>query len=193
MLEVNNPSTVYIRFLTNDNIRFFSLDNVESKDRYYFRYLNGRTPRIKFNIPDPGKYTGNVPFEVVKIVPIEIPNRMPQLPPANRDRWKPVQLVYNNNIGQTPIRIFTETGIIEYNDRFLSFIKPIQIFLIEHEKGHMFYTSEEDCDLFALVNFLRMGYNQSTALFALTHVLHRSRENIERFKNLFDHIQKIRA
>lgn len=160
---------------------------------YYFRYLDGKTPRIKFNIPDAGRYTGNVPFEVVKVASIEIPKRFPVLPKPDRDRWKPIKMKYNPKMNTTtPIRIFTDTGVVEYNDRFVSFIQPVQKFLIEHEKGHFFYSDEQNCDLYALVNFLRMGYNQSTAFYSLKNILSRTNENLQRLKAIFSNIQKIR-
>lgn len=175
--------------------RLFLLDSITAMEGYYFRYLDGKTPRIKFNVPDPGHYETNVPIEVVKVVSIEVPDKYPELPPANRDRLKPVKKVYNpemDNITTTPIRIYTEPGIIEYGNRFLSFIKPIQLFLEFHEEGHFFYTQEENCDMYALINFIRKGYNQSTAYYALSHILSRSKGNIERLKTLLNNIQKLR-
>jgi hypothetical protein len=166
-----------------------------SEEDYYFRYLDGKTPRIKFNIPDAGIYETNVPIEIVKIVPIEIPDHGAVLPPADRDRWKDCKMIYNpemDKITSTPIRIFTEPGIIEYGPRFKSFIKPIQKFLIFHEWGHLFYSGEEDCDFYALVNFVRAGYNQSTGLYSLSHILKRSPGKITRLKSLLNNIQKIK-
>lgn len=190
-VRVSKPVTIYIRFRSSIP-RVFVLKD-ENGHVYYWRYLDGKIPRIKFNVPDAGLYTGNANFDIIKTNAIEIPKTFPKLPPANRDRWKPIKMVFNPDlINTTPIRIFTKEGIIEYGPDFENFIKPIQVFLTWHEKGHMFYTDEQDCDLYALVNFLRLGYNQSTAYFALTHVLRRSQENIERFKSLFNNIQKIR-
>jgi hypothetical protein len=190
-LNVNNPTTFYIRFTAEMPKLFLLLDR--NSEVYYFRYLDGKTPRIKFNVPDKGAYISNVPFEVVRTCGIEIPKTFPRLPDANRDRWKPIKLVYNPEMKTTtPVRIFTDSGVVEYGPRFMSFIKPVQTFLIEHEKGHFFYSNEEDCDLYALVNFLRMGYNQSTAYYTLRNVLSRTDENIKRLKIIFSNIQKIR-
>jgi hypothetical protein len=173
----------------------FVLSSITANEDYYFRYLDGKTPRIKFNVPDPGTYNSNVPVEVVKVAPIEIPDKMPTLPPANRDRWQECKKVYNPEMDSTtttPIRIYSNMGIIEYGDRFLSFIKPIQIFLEFHERGHQFYVEEENCDMFALVNFINSGYNQTTAYYALDNILSRSPQKIERLKTLFNNIQKMR-
>jgi hypothetical protein len=159
---------------------------------YYFRYLDGKTPRIKFNIPDTGSYTGNVDYDIVKICSIEIPSTFPKLPPADRDRIKSTTVIYNPDLQGTPARIYTDSGVIEVGKRFLELIKPVQRFLLWHEKGHLFYSEEENCDMYALVNFLREGYNQSTGYYALSKVLKVSAQNIDRIKANFKNIQKIR-
>lgn len=194
-LNVSKPSTVYVQF-REVMPRTFVLSSVSANEDYYFRYLDGKTPRIKFNVPDPGLYVTNVPVDVVKISPIEIPKSIPKLPPANRDRWQKVKEIHNpsmDNETSTPIRIYSKLGIIEYGDRFLKYITPIQIFLKLHEYGHMFYVEEDSCDMYALVNFIQMGYNQSTAYYALKHILSRSPQKIERLKALFNNIQKMRT
>lgn len=194
-LEINKPSTVYVRF-PQELPRLFLIDSVtnEGVDGYYFRYLD-KTPRIKFNIPDSGTYITNVPVEVVKVVSIEIPDHTPELPPPDRDRFKPITEWYNPDMDKqtsTPIRIYTEPGIIEYGNRFRNYIMPIQKFLFLHETGHFFYSGEEECDFYALVNFVRLGYNQSTAYYALTNILKRTPANVERVKTILNNIQKVR-
>lgn len=194
MLVVNKPSTVYAQFDAGAEPHTFKVFDENGK-LYYFRYLNGKTPRIKFNIPDQGKYTTNAPIQIVKIAPIEIPDCFPELPPAVRDRWQPVTMLYNpdlDRITTTPIRIYSQTGVIEYGNKFLSYPKPIQEFLVAHEKGHMFYLREEDCDMFALLDFVRKGYSQSQAYYTLSHILMRTPANVERLKTLFNNIQKLR-
>lgn len=194
-MDVNKPSTIYVTFPPLGAPRTFNVYDANGK-LYYFRYLDGKTYRIKFNIPDPGHYTANVPINIVKIVDVEIPDKYPTLPPAVRDRWKDTTLVYNPDMDSqtsTPIRIYTATGVIEYGDKFLTYPKPIQVFLIEHEKGHFFYVDEEACDMFGLLNFVRKGYSQSQAYYAMLHILNRSRENVSRIYALFNNIQKLRS
>lgn len=185
LLNVNNPSTVYIQF--SGCPRYFCV--YDEKGRiYYFRFMDGKTPRIKFNIPDPGKYTGDRQFMITRIVDIELPASYPELPPAERDRWKDVTFVYNPELKGTPARIFTETGVIEHSPQWYSYPPPIRLFLDLHEMGHMLYKTEMYCDLYALVNFLRMGYNRSTAYYAMDKILSRSQENIDRIKFLLTQI-----
>lgn len=187
-INVSKPCTIYIHF-KNESPRIFNLYD-SAGDKYFFRYLDGKTPRIKFNVPDIGSYTGNN-FDILKVVPIEIPNTLPRLPAANRDRWKKTTLKFNPHLQDTPCRIFTESGIIEISHYFYSLPKPIRLFLLLHEKGHFFYTSEFDCDLYALVNYLRMGYNRNMAFYSLASILKRSNSETNRIKMLLKHINTI--
>lgn len=185
-LKINKPSTLRISFLGNPP-RYFCL--YDQKGRiYYFRYLDGRTPSIKFNVPDIGTYTGNHEFTVSKISNIETPSEYPTLPGAERNRWKEPTLVYNPDLKGTPARVFTDTGVIEHSPDYYSYPPPIRLFLDLHETGHFLYKTEEYCDLWALINFLRMGYNRSTAYYTLDKILSRSQDNMDRLKYLLTQI-----
>lgn len=186
-LNINNPSTVFIQFVGNPPKYFCLYD--EKKRVYYFRYLDGKTPRIKFNIPDAGMYESDKPFQVVKIVSIEHPDSYPDLPPAERNRWKEPTFVYNPNLIGTPARIYTDTGVIEHSPDYYKYPPPIRLCLDLHEMGHFLYSTEEYCDLFALVNFLRMGYNRSTMYYTLSTILSRSSQNLDRLKYLLTQIK----
>lgn len=187
MINITAPSTVFVKFLS-EVPRLFIFGK-EDGSVEFFRYLYGNVPRIKFNIPNVGKYLANVPIEVTKITPIQIPIlSLPVLPPADRDRWVDnPEIVFNPSLDSVA-RNFTDLGRIEIGPKFYKIIKPMQEFIILHEKGHFLYSEEEDADLFALVNFVRMGYNQSTAYYTLENVLKQSRQQVDRLKNMFNKI-----
>jgi hypothetical protein len=193
-ISVNKPSTVYIRFIGANPKKFLLFLKTTTADKennlYYFRYL-GNVPRIKFNIPDKGEYYSPSDFEIVKMVPIETPETYPVLPPSERNRLKPVTYRVEPSLsGGTPARIFTDSGVIEVSPDFFKIPITVRIFLLLHEHAHFFYVTEHYCDMMAMVNFLRMGYNQSTAYYALTDYLKSSPLNIDRMKFLFSQIQK---
>jgi hypothetical protein len=188
MVRVDNRCTVYISF-TGTTPRKFELFNSDN-ELYYFRFLDGKTPRIKFNVLHPGTYTGNVSFDVVKIGPLEIPGTLPTLPPYERERVKDFQIVFNPDLDGTPARIFTEIGLIEKGRKFYDYPKPIRVFFLLHELGHFYYKTEEYADLFALVHYLKMGYNRSMAYYSLSRVLKRSDANMKRLLSLATAIEK---
>lgn len=211
---IDNKCTVYCSF-TGNLPRKFLLWN-SSGELYYKRFLNGKTPRIKFNILHPDNYTSNVPLKVLKITEIELPRQLPDLPLYSRSRVKDVTIEKNFDLDGTPARIHTDKGIIELGQKFFKFSKPIRVFFLLHEVGHFYYginkqdleiarkmdrksgreylrkkmnEGEENCDLFALVHFLKMGFNRSTAMQALKEVLKRTPENLARIQTLLNNIQ----
>lgn len=216
MLNIQQPSTVYIAFDTVPNV--FKLFH-EKYGLYHFRHLEGKYPRIKFNLPHVGNYYSKTPFKVLKVVPIEIPDRLPELPPYERNDIKDFSIVNNFDLSGSPARMFRKEGIIELGQNFYRMPKPIRMFILLHEVGHFFYgltdadyqkaekmgdlagrnylnekraRSEEKCDLFALVNYAQFGYNLSMAFYALSKLLSKSPANVNRLKSLFNNIKKIK-
>lgn len=187
-INVTIPATIYVR-LESPVSRF---DLYNSKGRLeYFRYLGQNITRFKFNVPKPGQYTSNVPVEVIKTTPIEIDKRVLDivLPPAERDRLKNTTIEYNPNLEGTPAANYTDDGIVEVSEEFIYFPAPIKLFILIHEQGHYFYRTEKYCDLYAYVNFLRMGHNRSMAYYALDRVLSRTPENISRLDYMLSTIK----
>jgi hypothetical protein len=193
-MTINKPVTVFIRFIHELPMKFI-LSN-ERGEVVFFRYLDGRTPRIKFNILEPGEYSGNVAFEVLKKEQLQKPFNLPDLPQPERNRRKDFKLVDNFSLIGTPARIYSEgydgnsQPVIELSRSYYDYPKAIQDFILEHEKGHLLYKTEEKADLYALVNCLKKGHNRSMCFYALSHILKKSPANMERLKSLLNNIQK---
>lgn len=188
---IDEPCTLYIKFI-GEIPKCFVFGTADGTV-HFFRYISGMVPRLKFNVPVPGDYEANVPFEIVKILPIEIPAlSLPVLPAADRSRWtNDPEIVFNPSLTETIARNYTDKGVIEVGPRFQQLIPPMKVFIIEHEKGHFFYSDEFNADLFALVNFIRKGYNQSTAYYTLEKYLNKSQQQVDRLREMFDKISSI--
>lgn len=187
-IVTNKPETIYVKF-NGELPKKFELRERNGKI-YFERFLNGQTPRIKFNIPNAGVYTTANNIEIIKRTAIEIPTLDFTLPPFERDRIKNFVIIDNPELHNTPARVFTHEGVIEKGSQFNKYPKPVRVFFLLHEVGHFYYKTEMYCDLFALVNFLQMGYNMSTAMYALTNVLRRTKENRERILFIYNHLFK---
>ncbi len=186
--KIVKPETIYIKFLGELPRRFCIYDN---RGKLYFeRFLDGKTPRIKFNMPNKGFFKSPNNFEVNKRVPIEISKLDFDLPPFERNRIKDFTIIQNKSLTNTPARVYTEEGIIEVAADFNKYPYPMQRFFLLHEVGHFYYEKEEYCDLFALVQFLQMGYNMSTAMYCLTNVLKRNKQNRDRVLYIYNHLFK---
>jgi hypothetical protein len=193
-MQITKPCTVFVRFVHELPLKFVLIN--EQGKVYYFRYLDGKTPRIKFNILDAGYYDSNVPFEVVKKTEIEKPFNLPSLPTPDRERRKDFLVTENFSLVNTPARIFTQgydgksAPVIELSSKFSDYPKAIQDFIFFHEQGHLMYSKEEDADVYALVKCLQKGHNRSMCFYALSHILKKSPANMERLKSLLNNIQK---
>lgn len=215
-MQVSKPSTIYLSFPNGvpNTFKVYS----DQHGLYFFRQLKGLTPRIKFNVCHAGNYKFNVPVKIEKVANIEIPSDLPGLPPYERQDIKDFVIVDNPNIPNgSPARVFVKEGRIERGRTFYNLIKPVRVFVLLHEIGHFFYgitqadidkansmgaaegekylrekrnDSEMKCDLFALIQFLRFGYNRSTAFYSLATVLNKSPDNVRRIKELLNNIQK---
>lgn len=193
-VAVNKPVTIYVKFPVNNLPKYFRVNDNEGK-LYFERFLNGKVPRIKFNVPYPVGINYNIvtPCDIVKIVSIELPDINIDLPPFERNRAKDVKIIDNPQLNGTPARIFTYDGVIELGRKFYTFPKPMRVFFLWHEVAHLYYKTEQYCDLFALVQFLKMGYNMSTAMYCLTNVLKRNKENFKRIVYIYNHLIKNNA
>ena len=60
--------------------------------------------------------------------------------------------------------------------------------ILLHEQGHCMYSSEYSCDLYALKQYLYLGYNASMAYYAMSHILKQSPENVKRIKVMFKNV-----
>lgn len=192
-VKINDPSTIYVKFPSNYLPRKFVVTD-SNNEIYFERYLDGKTPRIKFNIPYPVNAVYNIvtQCEIVKIVPIEIPDISINLPPFERNRVKDLRIIDNPELNGTPARIFTYDGVIELGRKFYTFPKPMRVFFLWHEIGHLYYKTEQYCDLFALVHFLKAGYNMSTAMYCLTNVLRRNKQNWDRILYVYNNLIKVK-
>jgi hypothetical protein len=167
---------------------------LDSKGRViFFRNLKKEGEKFSVNLPREGVYsfTG---AEITKDLPL-VPNSIKfELPAPEREGlFKPFKIVENLNEAEmkgTPARIFPLIGKIEVSAKFKSLPPQIRLFILLHEMGHFFYKTEWKTDTFALYYYLKMGYNSSQALYALTRILHPTQRNFERINKLFKKVQR---
>ncbi len=179
--EIASPSTVTVRFKNDLLPATFTLHD-SAGALFFFRDIPKGRLEIKVNINKPGTFKFNTGLidniEPIKIRPLNI-----VLPPYERNREKPYKVFFNPGLTQTPARHHTATGRIEVGPLFKKQIKPIQRFILLHEQGHFFYQDEHKADLYAAKKFIEEGFNNSTAMYALTKVLKNTPANtIRKFK-----------
>ena len=187
-IKINVPKRLVIGFKTP--ITDFSLfDNIGKL--YFQRDLKNRE-EITLNINDVGVYNTLAPIEYIKEFPRKrfccLINRLPE--PEKHITKKDMYFVYNKELKHSPARIDVKTGEIQYGDFFLTLPKPIQDFIILHEVGHNYYTTETYCDQYALFHYINNYGNPSQAFYALAKVFKYPEYQMERINNIFNNIIK---
>lgn len=183
-ITILNPSTLLIKFF--DPTDYFEIR--DSRGRlYYYRYLPDNTHEIKINIPDVGLYYFDNDCQIDERS-LQIIDSIydVKLPKQERHREKDVTIKHDPNQTNSPAIIYTDLGLIVTGTKFLELSIPMRIFVLLHEKGHFKYATEQYCDLYAFKEFVKMGYNPSTAIYCLVDVLKQSPLKNERVQSLFD-------
>jgi hypothetical protein len=146
---------------------------------------------INFNVVKAGYFS--CPNGYIESKPLKLPEpNFMELYEAERNRGKQFEIVYNNAIGSTPARIFTNLPVakIEVNEVFMAMPPQYKLFILLHEMGHMYYETEEKADLYALKKFLEMGYNASQAYYCLESILKQTPQSISRLKHIISQLKK---
>lgn len=183
VLKNLKPSTLRIKFFEPTD--YFELRDSRGK-LYYYRYLPNGTTDIKINLPDKGIYYFNNDCKI-EDEPLQIIDTIyyVKLPKQERHREKEVTIKHDLNQTGSPAIIYTDLGLIVTGTAFLELPVPMRIFVLLHEKGHLKYKTEKYCDLYAFVEFVKMGYNPSTAIYCLVDILKQKPGKDERINSLF--------
>jgi len=185
-VTITKPTTASVRI--NPALVCCVLD--ADKNLYHFRTFEKLTTECKINFPKNGRYEikGCIGLD---LKPLEYCNleyfKLPQIE-RNRAKKGHTRIVMNEDLKGTPARIFTHQQKIEISPMFKTLPFQIQKFIIFHEIGHYFYSTEWKTDAFALYWFLKKGYNESNAYYALSKILSKSNDNIERIEKMANHI-----
>lgn len=156
-------------------------------------YRNGIINTSSFNTDQRGFYTVDKNCKIVfigKIEYVDLSKIILQKP--ERNEYKKYYYVRNSDMKHTPARIDVSKGEIQLSDEFYKLPLQIQYFIKWHEIGHFYYNTEKFADLFALYQFLKHGYNESNAFYAIDKVLSDTPENKMRTKELFNQIMKLK-
>jgi hypothetical protein len=177
--KISEPSTV--NFSTGNNLQVFFSNGLP----YHVEATSNQNKNVKF--PVPGVYYS--PNRINSINPgIKYPKiiKMPE-----QDRYFNkfnFHIVEVPELKNTPARIFYETGRCEVSPSFLKMPFQFQKFIIEHEKGHFYYSDELNADIYALNSFMQQGFNYSQAYFALENLLTKNQLNLQRIKTIYNTI-----
>ena len=156
MQEVKNGP-----FRVTSRTGFFSKDrvNVWKNGRPFYQYeKNGR---INFNLPPGNYFTYTNLWELDKPVEYEF-KRTRKREKHHFDAPNQVIVVFRHNPNKASI--FLNEGIVILDLRFKEMPEEVLTYILYHEIGHYFYSTEHFCDEYAQERMLREGYNKSQIL-----------------------------
>jgi hypothetical protein len=156
---------------------------------YYFENLNNNA--VYFNLPS---------IDIVKFDILTKNNVQPlknnilqydeiKLPP--REKNHVVKDYINIEIAKNPNKASTKIleAYIKLDTSFLYKPLPFTLFVLLHELGHNYYSTEKFCDMWATNEMLKLGYNPSQCFYSNFYCL--SDAQTERKKYQFEYLKKV--
>jgi hypothetical protein len=189
-IKVTNPISIKVTPLSKDKPVLLQ-DSTGLP--YYYRQTN--CPMIDINLPLTGSYIISNVIEVQENPLIDYSDKAKtiELPEEERIRFaKKITFDFKDFAGKSPARIFAPLGRIEINKKnFKDYPFEWSIFIYYHEIGHVYYSTEWKCDLFAFKAFLMLNFNPSQSFLALSKILNDSKQSQGRIERLFETIQNL--
>jgi len=158
---------------------------------YHEREFKQPVNNFTFNAVKSGNYTFTQPVQKSEVAPIKKLSTTGIILPNKERFYKADFYIVKNDNYDGKARMYKETGEIQTGRLFEQYNEQIKEFIILHEIGHFFYSTEWKCDLYALMQYLKKGYNQSQAYSALSKVLYKSPENLQRIQLIKNQLIKI--
>lgn len=146
-IEVNKPTG----FIGNNEVLIY-----DNKGRKFYSFqTNGE---FKFNLPV-GVYFSNSQFRQADKMHTYEFQRSRKRENYNYKEPEKVKVVFATNPNKASI--FLKLHRIVIDPSFLKYPSYVVEYLISHEIGHYYYTTEEFCDEFAQERMLKKGFNKS--------------------------------
>lgn len=170
-------------FVTHDKyLRIYD----ERKTLFYFHTLNPEQKTVHFNLPRGIYYTTNS----VKQTTVR-KYKLPELPKRERNFKQPkkITVVYKENPNKASI--FIEKHLIILDPSIKTLSRPQLVYILNHERGHYYYSTEHYCDLYAMREMLKKGFNPSQIAASLHGALSNAPGALERKNFIVGHCENI--
>jgi len=179
-LEVKEPVSILFKVPKREQ----TLEIFKGQKLFYIRPLPNVYSWVNFKSPETYRFDSKI--DVVKISALRIApelDKLVKLPAVERiPTGAPVTITENFSIDFTPARFDRFTGELQICKGFNELPEEVQEFILWHELGHRYYSTEHFCDLYATKRFLESGGNPSQCIMALKGVLRSSPENLKRIE-----------
>ena len=170
-IEITEPTRISVVFKTplKGKFEIFRISEGGGLTSNYYREFAKPQKAISLNLYKNGVYL--VPGETFVKNMGKVKTKKIDLPPPQWNYGEPdlnlFTQVYNANLDTTPLRVFRDKKIIEYNDAFAALPEQVKDAALWHEMGHMSYKDEIFADRFACKMLSEKGGNISQLFHAI--------------------------
>jgi hypothetical protein len=191
-MKINAPSSLFFKSLNNGVLKMYC------NNKLYSERPHQKGQIFKINVPFKGDYTYSADgAQFIEKTPIKRDTREIFLPEPERNKKAYIKDIFFDNQKETPARIYTDLNTIVVNHKFFNYPIETRFFILLHELGHFYYSTEWKCDQFAAHHFLKIGFNPSQAFESLAGVLHETKQdgtentqNTDRINRLYKLLSK---
>jgi hypothetical protein len=146
----------------------------QKRNRPFYFHRGNDKGAFYFNLPKGNYYTENK----IKPLSIPVPVALPQLPPPEKNKLLPKKVQVNFLENPNKASILVDKHKIYVDPKIMKLPIPAIFFVLFHEIGHYYYIDEKKCDLFAVREMLKRGFNPSQCGIAIDQAL--SNKSIDR-------------
>ena len=158
----------------------------EKKRKKLFYYHKGNeNGRFFFNLPKGEYYTSNNIERCGEPIPVNLP----KLPPPEKQKTLPKKVNVSFLENPNKASILVDKHKIFVDPKIMKLPLPSIVFVLFHEIGHYYYKDEKKCDLFAVREMLKRGFNPSQCGIAIDEAL--SDKSLERKICIIDKMRKL--
>ena len=158
----------------------------EKKRNKLFYYHDGnQNGRFFFNLPKGEYYTTNDIEKCGEPIPVNLPILPP--PEKRLSLPKKVKVSFLENPNKASILVDKHKIFVDH--KIMKLPLPSIIFVLFHEIGHYYYKDEKKCDLFAVREMLKRGFNPSQCGMAIDRAL--SDKSIDRKLCIIEKMKKL--
>lgn len=139
----------------------------QKRKRPFYFHKGNENGRFYFNLPKGNYFTENR----IEKLNVPVPVQLPELPPFEKNKPLPKKVKVNFLENPNKASILVDKHKMYVDPKILKLPLPAIHFVLFHEIGHYYYQDEKNCDLFAVREMLKMGFNPSQCGVAIDNAL----------------------
>ena len=144
--------------------------------KLFYSHTGNANGEFFFNLPRGEFLTENKLIALKEPLPVSLP----KLPRPEKENVFPRSVKIKIEKNPNKASIWIDSHSIQVDPQIFKRTLPEIVFILFHEAGHYLYKDESKCDLYAVHEMLKRGYNPSQCYFAIHNALGDYTSSLER-------------